>query len=224
MTRRYHLGFVALIPFLFACSSSNGGSSGGESGGAAGVTTGGSSSAGGSSSSNGGSSSGGAVSAGGAPIGGASALGGMPNGDASTGGAGAAGGAGSGGGSGGGGREQADSGVGTGPCCTAHASRGCSDTTIEQCVCDQVADCCETGQDGWDSTCVTLVSALACGTCPTNDCCTASGSPGCTDSTIQACVCKKDSSCCDSAWNALCVTEVSITAGGGPCGAACPSN
>jgi hypothetical protein len=39
-------------------------------------------------------------------------------------------------------------------------------------------------------------------------CCVASGSPGCGDAAVQACVCAQDSYCCSTAWDTACVGEV----------------
>lgn len=44
----------------------------------------------------------------------------------------------------------------------AHASIGCNDLAILQCVCRRDAVCCTTG---WDSTCVQQVNAFGCGAC-----------------------------------------------------------
>lgn len=56
-----------------------------------------------------------------------------------------------------------------------------------------------------------------CGVC-TNDCCVAAPTPGCVDSAWVECVCAVDTFCCDTAWDQLCVTE--ITALG--CGSCAP--
>jgi len=44
-----------------------------------------------------------------------------------------------------------------------------------------------------------------------SDCCTARNEPGCTDKTIQACVCNLDSSCCTSTWGSLCVGAAELS-------------
>ena len=89
-------------------------------------------------------------------------------------------------------------------CCNAHGTPGCDDATVQKCVCDQVASCC---QSAWDLVCVELVSSLECGSCKA-DCCTSSSVTGCIDSQVEACVCKGDSSCCDDHWDDFCVTLV----------------
>jgi hypothetical protein len=53
-----------------------------------------------------------------------------------------------------------------------------------------------------------------------SDCCTARNEPGCTDKTLQACVCAVDNSCCSSKWTSLCVATAELNcnacgAGGG---------
>jgi hypothetical protein len=48
-------------------------------------------------------------------------------------------------------------------CCTAHATPGCADATIETCVCAVDAFCCDMQ---WDATCVSGVADNACGSCP----------------------------------------------------------
>lgn len=47
---------------------------------------------------------------------------------------------------------------------------------------------------------------------PASTCCTASTTAGCSDPTIEACVCDADPSCCSSAWDSFCVNRV--TSGG----------
>lgn len=54
---------------------------------------------------------------------------------------------------------------------------------------------------------------------PTNGCCTPAATPGCTDSTVQSCVCGLDKFCCNTAWNEICVQEVDALSCG-TCGAA----
>jgi hypothetical protein len=52
----------------------------------------------------------------------------------------------------------------------------------------------------------------------TNDCCSASGEPGCSDRTLAECVCLTDVHCCSESYDALCVTEAVAQ-----CGAVCPT-
>ncbi len=51
---------------------------------------------------------------------------------------------------------------GGGACCVASVSPGCSDATVESCVCAADAYCCATA---WDSSCVNRVTSGGCGTC-----------------------------------------------------------
>jgi hypothetical protein len=42
---------------------------------------------------------------------------------------------------------------------------------------------------------------------PSNDCCTTSGSGGCDDAAVAACVCEGDPFCCSTEFDALCVNQ-----------------
>jgi hypothetical protein len=53
--------------------------------------------------------------------------------------------------------------VGATGCCTAHASAGCDDDTVEACVCELDEVCCA---NAWDDLCVGWVTELECGGCP----------------------------------------------------------
>jgi hypothetical protein len=55
-----------------------------------------------------------------------------------------------------------DDGGNAGTCCTAQATPGCSDAVVQNCVCASDSYCCNTA---WDSTCVSQVTTLGCGTC-----------------------------------------------------------
>lgn len=103
---------------------------------------------------------------------------------------------------------------GTGACCSNHGGKGCSDATIQACVCQNDPRCCS---EKWDDVCVALVGGLGCGTCKT-DCCTESTTPGCADSTVESCVCAKSADCCNVAWDSFCVLLVTSGAAGGVCG------
>lgn len=48
-------------------------------------------------------------------------------------------------------------------------------------------------------------------------CCEAHADPGCVDAEVAACVCARDSFCCQGEWDELCVAEVDAFACGG-CG------
>jgi hypothetical protein len=52
-----------------------------------------------------------------------------------------------------------------GTCCeaTTTATKGCSNATVQECVCAKDAFCCESQ---WDQTCVGEVDSFMCGTCP----------------------------------------------------------
>jgi hypothetical protein len=81
--------------------------------------------------------------------------------------------------------------------------------------CDSPDDC-DDGDDCTGDSCVTGVCTyeqVPCG------CCTVSTSPGCGNSTIEACVCALPggSVCCDAAWDITCVEDV-FNECGGDCG------
>ncbi len=101
-------------------------------------------------------------------------------------------------------------------CCAPDSAPGCSDVAVRSCVCDADPYCCTTA---WDALCVDEVDSLGCGTCDTSvACCEASGAPGCELPPVQSCVCAADPYCCATAWDALCVDEVT-TLGCGTCDA-----
>ena len=120
-------------------------------------------------------------------------------------------------------------------CCTPGQTPGCSDSTVETCVCAQDSYCCTVA---WDSICVGKVASLACGSCGNGSssassgsasagsgtggggqqaCCDTAMTPGCGDKTVEQCVCKQDGYCCGVEWDSLCVQEVD-SFGCGPCG------
>jgi hypothetical protein len=82
-------------------------------------------------------------------------------------------------------------------CAMPHATPGCDDSAIQQCVCQGDATCC---QRQWDAICVPLVQSLRC----KGDCCKPSGTQGCADSSVEQCVCALQSSCCDTSWDDFC--------------------
>lgn len=95
-------------------------------------------------------------------------------------------------------------------CCEPSAEPGCpADTEIETCVCATDSFCCASE---WDNVCVNEVQTLSCGECGWTsddpDCCVASGTPGCDDPEIEACVCGGDAFCCQSSWDDVCVENV----------------
>ena len=99
-----------------------------------------------------------------------------------------------------------------GPCVAG--APGCSDPSIEGCVCDLDPFCCEVG---WDDPCITL-SAVACGSecgipaCGTGGHCDLSGpDPGCEDVDCCTRVCFEDPFCCLVRWDESCVqTQVLV--------------
>lgn len=55
-----------------------------------------------------------------------------------------------------------ETGTDVGDCCTVHDGTGCSNDTIEACVCAMDDVCCT---QGWDDVCVDEVASFGCGTC-----------------------------------------------------------
>eukprot|EP01095_Lingulamoeba_sp_RSL-Kostka_P012266 TRINITY_DN482_c0_g1_i6.p1 TRINITY_DN482_c0_g1~~TRINITY_DN482_c0_g1_i6.p1 ORF type:complete len:587 (-),score=213.82 TRINITY_DN482_c0_g1_i6:84-1844(-) len=102
-----------------------------------------------------------------------------------------------------------------GDCCIPKTSGSCSDLNISECVCEIDPYCCNTK---WDSTCVDEISEFGCSDlCPyysgseddgENKCCEAQSGPGCTDSTVNDCVCYIDPYCCENVWDNVCVGEI----------------
>lgn len=103
-------------------------------------------------------------------------------------------------------------------CCTVQGTPGCTDMAIESCVCALDPFCCDTE---WDATCVGRVGSDLCGpACDPDDgdgpCCMANGTPGCEINSVESCVCVVDAFCCDTEWDAMCVTAID-TSGCGTC-------
>jgi hypothetical protein len=101
-------------------------------------------------------------------------------------------------------------------CCETGDGPGCVDPLVEACVCAVDPYCCTTE---WDWICAGEVTSLGCHVCPpppppSNECCEVSGTAGCTDAIVEACVCGSDPYCCDVAWDQLFVDEVESLAGG----------
>lgn len=109
-------------------------------------------------------------------------------------------------------------GGGGGECCVPSTEPGCADPTVESCVCAEDSYCCATA---WDDICVGEVDSFGCGTCggagddagaddgavDVGDCCDAHAA-GCSDPTIEACVCAEDAYCCETEWDGICIGEV----------------
>jgi hypothetical protein len=87
-------------------------------------------------------------------------------------------------------------------CCLPGQNPGCSNLTVQKCVCEMDPYCCDVA---WDSICAG--EADQCGSCNGN-CCLADATPGCDDETIEQCVCAKDPYCCNVKWDASCVADV----------------
>ena len=103
-----------------------------------------------------------------------------------------------------------------GSCCAQSPGSGCGDASIEDCVCSQLAVCCE---GSWNIDCMLVAEQSCKAACfSANDCCAvAPGVPGCDDPVAWACVCDADPYCCDTQWDAMCV------AGAVTCGACSPA-
>jgi len=85
-----------------------------------------------------------------------------------------------------------------GACTSAHATGGCEDPVVQQCVCDQGDQAC--CNSAWDTICVSLVQSLRC----KGDCCKATGSLGCSDAAVESCVCALSADCCSKRWDDFC--------------------
>ncbi len=107
-------------------------------------------------------------------------------------------------------------------CCTEKWGVGCANLASDSCTA-----CCGDGICGAGEACETC--SQDCGTCPAvcgdgvcdaeetcasctadcgacaGSCCLARGTPGCSDSAVQGCVCALDPVCCDVAWDSICV-------------------
>jgi hypothetical protein len=71
-----------------------------------------------------------------------------------------------------------------GACCATHATAGCNDKAIEQCICALVPDCCA---KQWDDPCAQLVREQHCAP------------------TVRDCVCNTwEPDCCNNAWTNSC--------------------
>ncbi|MFT3924366.1 MAG: hypothetical protein QM778_17650 [Myxococcales bacterium] len=101
-------------------------------------------------------------------------------------------------------RNPDESDAGANACCTARKAPGCPDPDVEECVCNDVADCC---QSNWDVVCIQLADSLGCTSCK-GECCAGSSTPGCNDAKVEQCVCEKAPECCKSEWDEFCSTLV----------------
>ncbi len=132
------------------------------------------------------------------------------------------------------------------PCCLAGQSSGCgTDAALEACVCASDSFCCTNtwdnmcasaakvcgancnppaevcdnaaDDDGDGSTDCADTDCATAPSCAASVCCESMTTPGCADPAIEACVCAKDSFCCATAWDYICVGEASSC--GGQCNA-----
>lgn len=121
-----------------------------------------------------------------------------------------------------------DGGAAYGDCCSVHSTPGCNVTAIKQCVCNIDATCCSLG---WNLKCIQTATQYQCAACPDGgvpgsggsggttsggDCCFAKSTAGCSNPSVQACVCSVDSYCCQYSWDSLCASEV-VSEGCGTC-------
>jgi hypothetical protein len=101
-----------------------------------------------------------------------------------------------------------------GSCFSSSASPGCDNAPCCADVCAADPFCCE---GRWDGECVALAIKLSenprsgcfgalpqCGAFAAGDCCGDNGTPNCNNPACCAAVCKIDSFCCDSSWDATC--------------------
>jgi hypothetical protein len=103
-------------------------------------------------------------------------------------------------------------------CCLALGRPGCDTQEVQSCVCEMDPFCCETD---WDEICVEEAAfqcRAECGGPRGDTCCAVQTSAGCSEKSIQACVCDFDPLCCDSknGWDQFCVQEAIEV-----CGAMC---
>ena len=98
----------------------------------------------------------------------------------------------------------------TNDCCAPNKTPGCSDQACCDSICTADPFCCDTQ---WDSVCANAArdgcDPSACGDGPcgdpaAGDCCSANGTPGCSDATCCTFVCGIDPLCCDTVWDQLC--------------------
>ena len=97
---------------------------------------------------------------------------------------------------------------GTGDCCQAHASPGCSNALCCDQVCTENSTCCSSQ---WSSACATLATQICdlCAppiVCPMpGECCTRhEPTPGCDREACCDLICADDSFCCRGEWDDVC--------------------
>jgi hypothetical protein len=99
-----------------------------------------------------------------------------------------------------------------GDCCAPGPGAGCVLGACEACVCGADPVCCEVQ---WDAGCASEAKSTClpdCGCSVPGACCGGSptGAPGCIDAACEACVCAKDTFCCNTAWDGTCALEAAV--------------
>jgi hypothetical protein len=119
-----------------------------------------------------------------------------------------------------GGPGETPSDAGTSPsndCCTTASSGGCSDDTVEACVCAGDPFCCAVEYDAFCAREAVSRCGLDCDDRPpASDCCEASDVPSCTESEVAACICDIDPFCCVFRFDQNCV-NLAASRCGAPC-------
>lgn len=101
--------------------------------------------------------------------------------------------------------------------CFTTGGPGCSDEHCCVAICAQDAFCCETE---WDITCVVEAGKVCdgCGDPLGGDCCGEHDTPACENRPCCLLVCEVDPSCCETAWDYICVaTAFTVPVCGCPC-------
>lgn len=97
-----------------------------------------------------------------------------------------------------------------GQCCFPHDNANCNDQDCCDSVCAIDATCCETV---WDQVCASIAvtecaicdGGLSCGDPDAGSCCNEHAEPYCSDQSCCLTVCTFDETCCDTAWDTVCV-------------------
>ncbi|MCE2883496.1 MAG: dockerin type I domain-containing protein [Planctomycetaceae bacterium] len=96
--------------------------------------------------------------------------------------------------------------------CCEEGGPGCDDPDTSKCACALDAYCCETA---WDVLCAAIATAYCGAACPdlpvcgsptAGECTSAHPTPACADAECCLAVCELDPYCCETAWDAACVT------------------
>jgi hypothetical protein len=114
-------------------------------------------------------------------------------------------------------------GVSTASCLEPHPGVGCVVVECCELVCKANPLCCEIA---WDEACATLAQEICDGlVCPSEgSCLEVRNQPGCDDTECCQLVCRVDSFCCFSAWDALCVQAADRLCGVPACSIIVPPN